>query len=136
VFQRRQTDTAPAKDVSRAPSATVHSPIRRIDDTTFADATVGAYTVVDFWAPWCAPCRSFAPVFEAAAEAGRPGVVFGSCNVDESPGAAGLLQIQTIPTLVLFDPDGHELHRVFGALGPGQLSRLLDEIEGQVPPNR
>ncbi len=132
MFRRHQIDPVPAENVPPDPPGTTDSPIRRIDDATFMDATAGAYTVVDFWASWCAPCRSFAPVFEAAAEAGRPGVVFGSCNVEESPGAAALLQIQTIPTLVVFDPEGNELHRVSGVLGPRQLSRLLDEVGGLV----
>ncbi len=63
-------------------------------------------------------------------------MVFGSCNVEESPGATALLQIQTIPTLVVFEPEGNELHRVSGALGPRQLSRFLDEVDARVPPNR
>ncbi len=135
MVRRRQIDPASAENAP-ASRPTTHSPIRWIDDATFMDATAGAYTVVDFWAPWCAPCRSFAPVFEAAAEAGRPGVVFGSCNVEESPGAVTLLQIQSIPTLVVFGPDGSELRRVSGALGPGQFSRLLDDVHAGVPRSR
>ena len=57
--------------------------------------------LVDFWAPWCAPCRAFAPIFEAAAEK-YPDVVFGKVNTDEEQELAGAFQIRSIPTLTIF----------------------------------
>jgi thioredoxin 1 len=56
--------------------------------------------VVDFWAPWCAPCRFFSPVFEAASEK-YPGVVFGKVNTEEEPELAGMFGIRSIPTLMI-----------------------------------
>lgn len=57
--------------------------------------------VVDFWAPWCAPCRSFAPTYEAASEK-FPDVVFAKVNTEEEQELAGYFQIRSIPTLMIF----------------------------------
>ena len=66
------------------------------------DATVmdNDMVVVDFWAPWCAPCRFFSPVFEATADK-FPGVVFGKVNTEEQPDLAGMFGIRSIPTLMI-----------------------------------
>ncbi len=72
-------------------------------------------TLVDFWAPWCAPCRMVAPVLEeiAADQAGRIKIV--KLNVDENPMAAGAHRVQSIPTLILFK-NGKPVERLVGAL--------------------
>jgi thioredoxin len=57
--------------------------------------------IVDFWAPWCGPCRGFAPVFEKAAEA-HTDVVFAKVNTDEQQELAGAFGIRSIPTLMVF----------------------------------
>src|SRR5262245_25604674 len=57
--------------------------------------------IVDYWAPWCGPCRGFAPVFEKVAEA-NPDVVFAKVNTDEEQEIAGHFQIRSIPTLMVF----------------------------------
>ena len=68
----------------------------------FEQVVTGNDTViVDFWAPWCGPCRSFAPTFEAASEK-YPGVVFAKVNTEEEPELAGSFNIRSIPTLMVF----------------------------------
>src|SRR5512139_194722 len=57
--------------------------------------------IVDYWAPWCGPCRGFAPVFEKVAEA-NPDVVFAKVNTDEEQEIAAHFQIRSIPTLMVF----------------------------------
>lgn len=57
--------------------------------------------IIDFWAPWCGPCRSFAPTYEAASEK-FPGVVFGKVNTEEEQELGGHFGIRSIPTLMVF----------------------------------
>ncbi|KAF0101932.1 MAG: thioredoxin [bacterium] len=59
------------------------------------------FVVIDFWAPWCGPCRGFAPVYEAASEK-HEGVVFAKVNTEEQQALAAHFQIRSIPTLVIF----------------------------------
>ncbi len=63
--------------------------------------TSNATVIVDYWAPWCGPCRGFAPVFEKVAEA-NPDVVFAKVNTDDEQEIAAHFQIRSIPTLMVF----------------------------------
>ncbi|MGD9125002.1 MAG: thioredoxin TrxC [Desulfarculaceae bacterium] len=71
--------------------------------------------LVDFWAPWCGPCRSMAPAFEQAAARLSPGVRLAKVNTQEEQALAGQLGIQAIPTMVLFK-NGREAARTSGAM--------------------
>ena len=79
--------------------------------------------IIDFWAPWCGPCRGFAPVFEKASEA-HPDVVFAKINSDEQQELAGAFNIRSIPTLLLFK-NGERVDQKVGAAPKGDLSRWI-----------
>jgi thioredoxin-like negative regulator of GroEL len=110
--------------------ATPEPEIATVTEATFLDDTAGEVALIDFWAPWCAPCRAFAPIYrDAAGRHSRDGFAFGACNVDENPQTAALLGIQTIPTVVAFDPAGNELARNVGVPSRRELEALVQKAE-------
>jgi thioredoxin len=83
--------------------------------------------IVDFWAPWCGPCRSFAPVYEEISEK-HPDVVFAKINSEEEQEVAGYFQIRSVPTLMVFR-DKVVLFSQPGALPAAHLEELIGKIK-------
>ena len=87
--------------------------IRELTDTTF-DAAIGTgVALVDFWAPWCGPCRMQTPILEDIAKRTGPTVTVAKVNVDTAPGIATRFGIRSIPTLIVFR-DGKAVEHFVG----------------------
>jgi len=84
-----------------------------------------ATVIVDFWAPWCAPCRAFAPTFEAASEV-RPDVIFAKVNTEEQQQIAAAFSIRSIPTLMVFR-DQIIIYSEAGSLPASAFEQLIDQ---------
>ena len=80
--------------------------------------------LVDFWAPWCGPCKMMAPQFEQAAKNLEPGVRLAKVNTEQEQQLGAQLNIRSIPTLVLFK-GGKEVARQSGAMGAADIERWL-----------
>lgn len=83
--------------------------------------------IIDFWAEWCGPCKSFAPTFETASE-NHADVVFAKVNTEEQTELAQACQIRSIPTLMLFR-EQILLFNQAGALAPSQLEDILEKVK-------
>lgn len=101
--------------------------IQDLNIETFA-ATINqpGIVLVDWWAPWCGPCRAFAPIYEKIA-AQNEDITFGKVNTQDEPSLAGSFQIQAIPTLMAFR-DGILVFSQAGMLPPAALTDLVRQV--------
>lgn len=96
-------------------------------DTFEKAVTSDGIVLVDAWADWCGPCKRFAPVFEKASE-DHPDLTFAKLDTEAEPKLAGDLQIQSIPTLMIFR-DSIMVFREAGALPPAALDDLIGQVK-------
>lgn len=103
--------------------------VTEISDSNFKAAVLDSTepVLVDFWAPWCGPCRMIAPIVDELAEQYQGRIKFCKINVDENPLTAGNYGIQAIPTLLLFK-NGQIADRVIGAVPKLKLEEVIKKV--------
>jgi thioredoxin 1 len=108
-----------------------------VKDNAFEKTVLQADTpvIVDFWAPWCGPCKMVAPILEKIAKEYAGKLIVAKVNTDEDPEWAGRYGVQGIPTM-LFVSGGKILHTQVGAVPEGMLREILNQflsVTGSVP---
>jgi thioredoxin 1 len=103
------------------------SDLLQLTDASFDETLVGADTpvLVDFWAEWCGPCKTIAPILEQIAEERKGSLTIAKLNIDDNLQTQARFDVMSIPTLILFK-GGEPIARMVGAKGKGQLLEELD----------
>lgn len=98
----------------------------QVTEDNFEETVQKGIVLLDWWAPWCGPCRVFGPVFEAAAKK-NPDIVFGKINTQDQPGLGAAFKVRAIPTLMILR-DGVLLFSQAGALPAPALDDLIAQV--------
>lgn len=100
-----------------------------ITDATFEQEVIKSEmpVFVDFWAPWCAPCRIVSPIVEELGKEYQGKVKVAKVNVDENPHTASQFGIMSIPTLIIFK-NGQPAQTIIGAQGKDKLKKAIDDV--------
>jgi thioredoxin 1 len=101
--------------------------VQQIGDSDFDQRVLqaGKPALVDFWAPWCGPCRVIGPIVEEIAPSYEGKAVIAKLNVDDNPNVAQRYGVTSIPTLMMFK-EGKLVDRVVGLMPKGELQKFID----------
>ncbi len=130
--------TVPVGTNPAAPPVRGPEPVKDISTAQFVAEVIEASSqrpvLVDFWAPWCGPCKQLAPALEKAVAEMRGAVKLVKMNIDEHPEVAGQMGIQSIPAVVAF-VDGRPKDAFMGAKPEGEIRKFLEKLAGPVGPS-
>ncbi|WP_434058493.1 thioredoxin [Coralliovum pocilloporae] len=126
-FGSEQPSSAPAGDLIK--DATTQSFVQDV-----MEESKNQPVLVDFWAPWCGPCRQLTPAIEAAVTAARGAVKLVKMNIDEHPEIPGQMGIQSIPAVVAFK-DGRPADGFMGAQSETQVTAFIEKLVGPIGPS-
>ena len=106
----------------------INEPIH-VTDATFEKAVLQSElpVVVDFWAPWCGPCKTLGPMLEEAANKYAGKLIVAKINIDDDSDTAENFGVQSIPTLIFFR-DGKPVNKSVGSMPPAQLDKLMQDF--------
>lgn len=102
-------------------------PVDVTDDTLEEMVRRESRVVVDFWAPWCQPCKVISPIVEELAEGDSKGVAFAKINIDDNPRSPVKYGIMGVPTLLFFK-DGDPVERIVGVVPRSRIEAVLREM--------
>ena len=100
--------------------------IIEVNDSSFKEEVGSGLTLVDFWAPWCGPCKMIAPILEELAPEVEGKANIAKLNVDDNQATASEYEVMSIPTLILFK-DGEPVDKVVGFQPKEQLAALIEK---------
>ncbi len=102
--------------------------ILEVSDSNFESEVVNSDVpvLIDFWAPWCGPCRAIAPIVEEISSTYEGKIKVGKMNVDENQATTMKFGIRSIPTLIMFK-DGEAIDQIIGAVPKGEIERVVEK---------
>ncbi|MGE0756451.1 MAG: thioredoxin [Pirellulaceae bacterium] len=105
--------------------------VHEFNDNNFDNEVLASTepVLVDFWAPWCGPCRQIAPMIDQLASENIGSIKVGKVNIDENPGTSGSYGVEAIPTLMIFK-GGEVVNRFVGAQPKSRMQAALDAAKG------
>ena len=126
---------SPAAAASAPPAALVKDSTDRAFKADVLAASLEAPVLVDFWAPWCGPCRALSPTIEKVVKAKAGKLRLVKINIDENPGIAGQLGVQSIPAVFAF-AGGRPVDAFLGNLPESEVERFADKVIAAAPPGQ